>query len=295
MTDDQIKHMVNRFLSWKLPRDTFNPDCGISFNKAPINTHTPWPSQYEPSGTNLFDAMQANAMVRHMIEGMPAPADDPVEPVAFAAPACTNCSDQTELVNGLCGMCREMGAAPADAEPVAWVAVVNGEPIAPMYGSRQSAERHSLGLEIRGMCFCRPASPVMAEWQPMETIPRGGEDFLVSEANGGVCIVVSWDSENSECPLITWDGPSYRLDLFSHWMPLPAPPALAKLRAERGDAIPTYDREELRALCLDLASVNLTKEAAERQADRIADGIVASISRPERSTESSAPENGGAK
>jgi hypothetical protein len=82
MTDDQIKHMVNRFLSWKLPRDTFNPDCGISFNKAPINTHTPWPSQHEPSGTNLFDVTQANAMVRRMIEGMPAPAD--AEPVAYA-------------------------------------------------------------------------------------------------------------------------------------------------------------------------------------------------------------------
>lgn len=71
MTDEQIKHMVNRFLMWKLPRDTFNPDCGISFDKGPVNAHTPWPSQYEPSGTNLFDATQADAMVRHMIEGMP--------------------------------------------------------------------------------------------------------------------------------------------------------------------------------------------------------------------------------
>lgn len=25
MTDDQIKHMVNRFLGWKLP-ENFNPD-----------------------------------------------------------------------------------------------------------------------------------------------------------------------------------------------------------------------------------------------------------------------------
>jgi hypothetical protein len=71
MTDAQIKHMVDRFLSWKLPRDAFNPDCGISFDKKPINAHTPWPSQYEPSGTNLFGATQADAMVRHMIEGMP--------------------------------------------------------------------------------------------------------------------------------------------------------------------------------------------------------------------------------
>lgn len=71
MTKDQIKHMVDRFLGWKLPRDTFNPDCGISFDKKPFNTHTPYPSQYEPSGTNLFDATQADAMVRYMVEGMP--------------------------------------------------------------------------------------------------------------------------------------------------------------------------------------------------------------------------------
>ena len=71
MTEAQIKHMVDRFLSWKLPRDTFNPDCGISFNKELINTCTPWPSYHEPSGTNLFDATQADAMVRYMIEGLP--------------------------------------------------------------------------------------------------------------------------------------------------------------------------------------------------------------------------------
>lgn len=72
MTEDQIKHMVNRFLSWKLPRDTFSPDCGISFDKGVVNAHTQWPSQHEPSGTNLFDFTQAEAMVRHMIDGMPA-------------------------------------------------------------------------------------------------------------------------------------------------------------------------------------------------------------------------------
>jgi hypothetical protein len=71
MTDEQIKHMVDRFLGWKLPRDTFNPDGGISFDKKPYNTHTAHPMQHEPSGTNLFDAEQATAMVRYMVEGMP--------------------------------------------------------------------------------------------------------------------------------------------------------------------------------------------------------------------------------
>jgi len=69
MTDEQIKHMVDRFLSWKLP-ESFNPDAGISFKKT-FNEHTAHPMKHEPSGTNLFDATQADAMVRHMIDGLP--------------------------------------------------------------------------------------------------------------------------------------------------------------------------------------------------------------------------------
>ena len=71
MNDAQIKYMVDRFLCWKLPRDTFNPDCGISFDKRPFNTHTAHPMKYEPSGTNLLNAQQADAMVRHMLDGLP--------------------------------------------------------------------------------------------------------------------------------------------------------------------------------------------------------------------------------
>lgn len=69
MTEAQIKYMVDRFLSWKLPFN-FSPDAGISF-KAAFNEHTPHPMRHEPVGTNLFSADQATAMVRHMIEGMP--------------------------------------------------------------------------------------------------------------------------------------------------------------------------------------------------------------------------------
>lgn len=69
MTEEQIKHMVNRFLNWKLP-ENFNPDGGVSFKRT-FNEHLPVPSKYEPSGTNLLDAAQTDAMVRHMIEGLP--------------------------------------------------------------------------------------------------------------------------------------------------------------------------------------------------------------------------------
>jgi hypothetical protein len=69
LTAAQIKHMVDRFLGWKLP-EAFHPDAGISF-KPTFNDHLPTPTKYEPSGTNLFDASQAEAMVRHMADEMP--------------------------------------------------------------------------------------------------------------------------------------------------------------------------------------------------------------------------------
>src|SRR5687768_2976029 len=68
MTDEQIKHMVNRFLCWKLP-DNFRPDGGISFDRV-ANLGTEHQYYREPVGTNLLDAVQAEAMVLHMVGGM---------------------------------------------------------------------------------------------------------------------------------------------------------------------------------------------------------------------------------
>jgi hypothetical protein len=62
MSEEQIKHMVQRFLAWRLPAN-FSPDAGISF-KPPFSEHA------QPIGTNLLDATQAEAMVRYMLEGM---------------------------------------------------------------------------------------------------------------------------------------------------------------------------------------------------------------------------------
>lgn len=68
MNDEQIKHMVGRFLGWNLP-DSFRPDGGVSFarygNEGTDNQFT-----RRPSGTNLLDASQADAMVRHMLDGL---------------------------------------------------------------------------------------------------------------------------------------------------------------------------------------------------------------------------------
>ena len=72
MTEDQIQHMTYRFLMWKLPKP-FRPDNRINFDPpAPLNSGTPYENDLWPTGTNLFDAGQAEAIVRHMVEGMPA-------------------------------------------------------------------------------------------------------------------------------------------------------------------------------------------------------------------------------
>lgn len=65
MSKTMIDKMVDRFLTWPLPKD-FAPDCGISF----IENRSPhcW-----PVGTNLLTAEQARAMVKHMLaDALPA-------------------------------------------------------------------------------------------------------------------------------------------------------------------------------------------------------------------------------
>ena len=53
MTEDQIKTMVGRFLSWPIP-EGFTPNCGISFephgNKGTIHAYKRF-----PKGSSLFD------------------------------------------------------------------------------------------------------------------------------------------------------------------------------------------------------------------------------------------------
>ena len=67
MDEAQIKHMVDRFLMWRLPKP-WNPDNGISYAR-PNYAHPPADHDW-PTGTNLFDATQAEVMVRHMVEGL---------------------------------------------------------------------------------------------------------------------------------------------------------------------------------------------------------------------------------
>ncbi len=66
MTEAQIKHMVARFLVWKLP-SSFSPDCGINIEPLPSGVH--------PVGMNVFTAVEAEAMVRYMLAAEPPPRD----------------------------------------------------------------------------------------------------------------------------------------------------------------------------------------------------------------------------
>ena len=66
VTEEQIDGMVQRFLSWRLPKP-WHPDNGIS-HELPNYAHSPTERNW-PTGTNLFDAIQARAMILHMLGG----------------------------------------------------------------------------------------------------------------------------------------------------------------------------------------------------------------------------------
>lgn len=75
--EEQIVHMVNRFLQWQLP-DDFQPDAGISFNPE----FRGWDGKvfkYKPIGTNLLTATQAKAMVKYLLQEMPAQPQKPCD------------------------------------------------------------------------------------------------------------------------------------------------------------------------------------------------------------------------
>lgn len=76
MKEDLIKHMVSRFLSWKLP-ENFHPDCGITFVRD-YNQNTAYPAKHEPVGTNLFTADQATAMFEYVLDGRPPISCEPI-------------------------------------------------------------------------------------------------------------------------------------------------------------------------------------------------------------------------
>ncbi|WP_206520952.1 MULTISPECIES: hypothetical protein [unclassified Mesorhizobium] len=90
--------MVDRFLQWRLP-ENFSPDAGISFKKTFNENSQFGPMEHKPIGTNLFDAIQATAMVQHMLEGMPdaVRGDDDKCGLCGRAARCEACAEINEV------------------------------------------------------------------------------------------------------------------------------------------------------------------------------------------------------
>lgn len=61
MSEQQIKQMVDGFLSWELP-DDFSPDGGVSYKQV-FSGGQP----LKPVGTNLLTATQAEQMIRYIL------------------------------------------------------------------------------------------------------------------------------------------------------------------------------------------------------------------------------------
>ena len=66
MNDAQVKHMVDRFLMWKVPAD-FSPDGGVKFDPH----RDAGGGFHRPIGTNILTATQAEALIRHLLDGLP--------------------------------------------------------------------------------------------------------------------------------------------------------------------------------------------------------------------------------
>lgn len=103
------------------------------------------------------------------------------------------------------------------------------------------------------MLAAAPEPPAEDGWQPIETAPKDGTVILVTNANyfGEVqrCQIVSWsgvilDSSRPGFSNVGWHNQFSDVDedepaknLFTHWQPLPAPPALSKAPVKEKDGL----------------------------------------------------------
>lgn len=160
MTDEQIKHLVERFLAWPLPND-FTPDCGISFDRGG-QYYGPWLVLNKPSGTNLLNASQAEAMVRHMLEDLPAstPALSVVPQSASRMEMMESAPKDGTMVFLLVDYSGEEGCNPLEDQTVAWTIGFNNE--------KESGddEWQFAGWSWHQDIFCQGSGRVIA-WSPL--------------------------------------------------------------------------------------------------------------------------------
>lgn len=73
----------------------------------------------------------------------------------------------------------------------------------------------------------------MTEWMPIESAP-GDTDILAWGPKIGALVVSRGEYLDRPFVWSTLDGPNYHSEVFTHWMPLPAPPSHnAETTAER--------------------------------------------------------------
>jgi len=110
MNGAQINYLVGRFLSWQLPKD-FNPDGGISYTPG-------HPHHMGLTGTNLLNRVQAEAMVRHMVEWL----DVSVTQVDYADCSKAEHADPLKHIDELIGKAAD-ALTPSDAMSYSYAAL----------------------------------------------------------------------------------------------------------------------------------------------------------------------------
>lgn len=202
-----INESVNRFLGWKLPAN-FAPDAGIMF-KPNANTESPVQFQYkhEPTGTNLFRAGQAEAMLIHVAK----PLTDKIETLE------SDLQLQTKVFIAACEdlalIAEKLGIDPEDGGA------------SPIIGSitelkAQLADSKQVANDCRIVADDAIAEAKKYQWQPIETVPNDHFPRLF-RVNG---FVVQGFLDVTGQLLVQPNGglPRKMKGKPTHWMPLPS-------------------------------------------------------------------------
>lgn len=254
LSEDQIKHMAERFLGWRIPQP-FRPDAGVSFEpefNVEYNAKLGKPpARHEPTGTNLWGYTEAVAMVRHMVEDLPDPSQRPVDDATGGEWVLVPREPTEEMVRaaqtqeafnlrdglGESGNAHTLyramlSAAPkrpegegagftdAEVEKKTYRDFLPREEIEPEETARRDLAEI---MERHGPALKAALSGSKGDgWQPIETAPRDGTLILVfapgTSRLGDLICPCAWHPDAGFCVC--------ELREPTHWMRLPDPPSL---------------------------------------------------------------------
>lgn len=94
-----------------------------------------------------------------------------------------------------------------------------------------------LPVRADAILAARPGAEGDADWQPIETAPKGGSMLVTAEHNGETIVAEALRFSSGTFGLASFNGTMPRCKP-THWRPLPAPPAplLDRITAAEGDA-----------------------------------------------------------